>query len=205
MTDKKTRLKTIATTIGIVLVIILLKFALFGQTETLYHENGQKAKERTFNFNGDIISSTHWYENGQIKEETKWKDSKAEGAYTEWYTSGQKKVEGVYKSGKPNTVIVWKPNGLQCAETNLKNGSGVKVEYYENGDKKEKQVWLEGQQTGEWIKWKIKGGNWLINNPREMYGSDKENGYTIFRETYKEGKSVARSIWREQQGIWEAY
>jgi len=208
MTDKEPKkrwAKKITFTICIGLLIAFFKFAILGQTETQHYENGQKAVERTFNINGDITSSIHWYENGQKKEETKWKDSKADGAFAEWYSSGQKKIEGIYKRGIPYKADVWKPNGERCLETNIRNGSGARIDYYENGDKKSKQVWSEEKQHGEWIEWKIKGSDWLSVNPREIYGATKENGYTKFRETYKDGKSVSRAIWREKTGKWESY
>ena len=143
-------------------LVVILKFLIFGYTDTFYYEDGQKKEEHSFTINGDLTDLAYWHENGQKKEESKWKDNLADGPSIQWYSSGLKKEAGVYKLGCPFSLEVWKPNGEKCAETNIKNGSGTKIEYYENGDKRYTQNWTEGKRTGEWIEWRRKGNDEYI-------------------------------------------
>jgi antitoxin component YwqK of YwqJK toxin-antitoxin module len=71
--------------------------------------------------------------NGQIAWLVQYKDGKKwKGLCMAWYENGQKNFEGRWKkSKKPWTVVVWKPNGEKCPDTNLKDGNGVLV-YYDN-------------------------------------------------------------------------
>ncbi len=73
--------------------------------------------------------SAGWHENGQKESEGNYKDGKRDGLWAGWYENGQKKSESSYKDGKLVTVVVWKPNGDKCPETNVVNGNGVWLSY----------------------------------------------------------------------------
>ena len=74
-----------------------------------------------------------WNQNGQKSWEQTYKDGKEEGLATEWYSNGQKESELTFKNGKIVKAVAWKPNGTKCPGTNVVDGNGVRVHYYEYG------------------------------------------------------------------------
>ena len=52
---------------------------------------------------------------------------------------------------------VWKPNGEKCPVTNLKDGNGVVVGWYENGQKRQQINYKDGKKGGPFIVWNEKG------------------------------------------------
>ena len=56
-----------------------------------------------------------------------------DGLWTRWYKNGQKREEKNYTNDKLMSVEVWKPNGQKCPVTNVKNGNGVVVRYFDDG------------------------------------------------------------------------
>lgn len=42
------------------------------------------------------------------------------------------------------TAVVWKPNGEKCPDTNVVNGNGVVVEYYDDGAEYGRRAYTEG-------------------------------------------------------------
>ena len=75
------------------------------------------------------------------REETEgFKDDEADGLHPSWYENGQKAGEDNYKDGKCMSAETWKPDGEKCPVTNLKDGNGVWVVYYDNGRSGQKQT-----------------------------------------------------------------
>ena len=70
---------------------------------------------------------------------------KRDGISTTWYKNGQKKAEENCKNGKLISVMVWKPNGQRCPETNVNKGTGVLIEYDENGQKMNETKYEDGE------------------------------------------------------------
>ena len=138
---------------------------------------------------------TLWYENGQKKEEWNFKGGKSDEVTTFWFEGGQKSGEDIYKEGRLLSSISWKPNGEKCPLTNVKNGNGVMVYYYENGQIEQMCNWKDGKLHGPCT-------NWYENGQKEFeenYRNDKQHGLCIyykedgtedFRETYKDGIKV---------------
>lgn len=89
-----------------------------------------------------------FHENGQKKGEVTFKDGKPEGPWTGSYENGQKKGEGKMKDGKLMEAVQWKPNGEKCPVTNLKDGSGVVVWYFEDGTVSRRDSWKDGKLDG---------------------------------------------------------
>jgi antitoxin component YwqK of YwqJK toxin-antitoxin module len=54
------------------------------------------------------------------------------------------KEKETYKGGKLMTVFVWKPNGEKCPVTNIKDGNGVVVGYYEDGTERGRETYKDG-------------------------------------------------------------
>jgi len=59
--------------------------------------------------------------------------------------------EGLYLNGLLISDKGWKPNG-QRNETNIVNGTGKSVEYYENGQKRFEETYKNGERISkkEW-------------------------------------------------------
>ena len=98
-----------------------------------------------------------WYPNGKIKSKQEWHQDRYEGEFKVWHPNGLIKVNGqthdgevdgvwksYYKSGKLASICisevglavsaqVWKPDGLRCPRTDLKEGNGFLCEYEDNG------------------------------------------------------------------------
>ena len=53
--------------------------------------------------------------------------------------------EGNYKDGKVMTIVSWKPNGEKCPVTNVVNGNGVWVAYWENGKELARLTYRDGE------------------------------------------------------------
>jgi antitoxin component YwqK of YwqJK toxin-antitoxin module len=89
---------------------------------------------------------TGWYSNGQKEYEATYKDDKRGGLSTMWYRNGQKSSERTYKDGKLWTAVGWKFNGEECPDTNVVNGNGVRVEYWDDGTEKRRDTFKDGKR-----------------------------------------------------------
>ena len=95
-----------------------------------------------------LESRTDWYQNGQKKAEGNYKDGERHGLRTNWYENGQKREERKYKNGKLWTAVAWKPDGVKCPETNVKDGNGIIVVYKEDGTgEKGRANYVDGENT----------------------------------------------------------
>jgi antitoxin component YwqK of YwqJK toxin-antitoxin module len=116
--------------------------------QTSWHENGQKKGEGNYKDGEKDGLETLWYENGKKEWEGNYKDGKLDGLWTYWYENGQKKEERTYDFGKLMSAKVWKPNGEKCPVTNVKDGNGVDVTYWEDEDGRERSsrnVYKDGE------------------------------------------------------------
>jgi antitoxin component YwqK of YwqJK toxin-antitoxin module len=116
---------------------------------TLWYENGKKQTESNYKNGKHNGLWKHWFENGQKKGEGNFKDGKPNGLATLWYENGQKQRETNFKNGESMplvwTAFVWKPNGEKCPITNINNGNGVLVDYYEDGTEKNRLTFKDGE------------------------------------------------------------
>ena len=92
-----------------------------------------------------IGPSASWHHNGQKSYECTYKDAKLDGPAGTWYSTGQKASEQNWKDGKLVTAVAWKPNGEKCPETNVVNGNGVWVAYWENGRELARLTYKDGE------------------------------------------------------------
>ena len=115
-----------------------------GRAERFY-ENGQKFYESNYKEGLKDGLHTWWRHEGEKKLEGNFKDGKEDGLWTRWYKSGQKREEKNYTNNKPMSVQVWKPNGQKCPVTNVKNGNGVVVRYFDDGTEWGRITYKDGE------------------------------------------------------------
>ncbi|MDC0158000.1 toxin-antitoxin system YwqK family antitoxin [Verrucomicrobia bacterium] len=110
-----------------------------------WHENGQKSFTARFREDKPVDFWIKWYENGQKEREVNFKDGKQDGLWTSWYENGQKEREMNFKVGKLMSVEAWRPNAEKCPVTNLVNGNGVWVWYFNDGSEKSRHNIKDGE------------------------------------------------------------
>ena len=126
---------------------------------------------------------------------------KRDGISTTWYKNGQKKAEENCKNGKLISVMVWKPNGQRCPETNVNKGTGVLIEYDENGQKMKETQFENGSREGTAYFWSPDGSEQvelLYQTDIEWEGTWK-SWYAAQRPqkeiVYREGKIISHREW----------
>lgn len=87
------------------------------------------------------------YDDGKIFYLAQYKDGKENGSWFQWYRNGKKMEETSFKDGKVLQILVWKPDGIKCPETNVVNGSGLTVSYDQGG----KEYLRSSYMNGEWV------------------------------------------------------
>lgn len=142
---------------------------------TSWQKNGKKQKES--HFKDGKVSITYWYGNGQKKSEATYSyesDNYVKGErhriVTAWYEGGHSKwVEHHHKTNFLIRAKSWKPDGGQCPETNITDGNGLMVTYYENGNRERAANYEDGCQHGLTTLW-------------------DQNGNATHRESWEHGK-----------------
>jgi len=136
-------------------------------------------------------------ENGQLVDLVHVKNGSALTIY-KFYENGKKhfKIENS-KDRKIKSAISWKPNGEKCPETNVNNGNGVFVRYFETGRKESEQNFKDYEKDGVCTDWYENG-----NKSKEVsYKNGKLDGFEIFyhedgteeiRFIYKDGEQIGR-------------
>ena len=87
---------------------------------SMWHANGQLARQGEFRYNLPVGNFTLWYDNGQKKSEGTYVDGRQEGVWTWWHDNGQKAIAGEYHDG----IVVgnwswWNSIGKIAQQTNL--------------------------------------------------------------------------------------
>jgi hypothetical protein len=111
----------------------------------VWFENGQRSEEGNLKDRKEYGPWTNYYKNGQIKRLAQFKDGKLDGLWRSWWENGKKEAERNYKDGKVMTIVVWKPSGEKCPVTNINNGNGILVDYYEDGTEKNRLTFKDGE------------------------------------------------------------
>ena len=114
---------------------------------TYWYENGQKREEGNLKDGKSVGLLTKWWKNGQKGSEDNYKDGRQDGLSTWWYKNGQKRQESNWKDGKLMSTVVLKPNGEKCPVTNVKDGTGVKVLYKQDGTELDRWTYKDGEQV----------------------------------------------------------
>jgi len=83
------------------------------------------------------------------KGEELWYAQNQQTPYTGWvkaiYDNGQIKGLGQSKAGKMWTAVGWKPNGEKCPHTNVVNGNGIVVSYFNDGTEDDRITFKDGE------------------------------------------------------------
>ena len=95
---------------------------------------------------------------------------------TMWYENGQKASNGKINNGELVSASVWKPDGEPCPITKIVDGSGVFVQYHENGQKYHEEHWQNGKKDGLFVEWDKNG-----NKTKEI---QYQNGKEISRKEF---------------------
>ncbi len=112
-----------------------------------------------------------------------------------------------YEKGRPQTTIVWKPNGERCSVTTLRSGNGVENHWHTNGRKRERSIYRDGLANGESILWYPSGkleekGNYKDGNLHGLVLHYEESGKILGKATWKDGEPVDGTVvrWKGQMG-----
>jgi antitoxin component YwqK of YwqJK toxin-antitoxin module len=116
---------------------------------TFWHKNGQKIGEANWKSGKPDGLSTFWHENGTKKSEVNTKNGKPDGLSTSWYENGQRKVVFLCSEGKVVNGMGWLPNGQVCPISKIKDGSGVIVDYDNEGKEVSRKKFKEGFKANE--------------------------------------------------------
>jgi len=81
--------------------------------------------------------------------------------------------------------------------------TGVAVDKYENGQKKEEATWKDGKPEGPFTTWYENGqkqqeGTWKDGKPEGLVTGWRENGTKAAEATFKDGKKVSVTKWDEE-------
>jgi len=122
-----------------------------------------------------------------------------------WYQNGQKMSEVYWKRGKKSAVS-WKPNGVKCLLTNLKDGNGVLILYNEDGSKKLLETFRDGEKHGLEVLWlengrKEREGNWKNGELDGTWTKYNDDGTEAYRTIYKDGLVLQHFRFTYQQSI----
>ena len=116
---------------------------------TFWHKNGQKGFEN--NYKSGVLHglSTFWYEDGTKETEGNYKKGKLDGLSTSWYKNGQRKVVVLWCESKVVNAKVWLPDGRICPISKIKDGSGVFVDYDNEGKEVSRKKFKYGFEANE--------------------------------------------------------
>ena len=152
---------------------------------TSWHENGQQKWKQNLKGGKQDGLFTSWHENGQKREEVKFIGGKQEGLAKRWRKNGRKSEEGNWKNGKSISALSWKPDGEKCSLTNLKDGNGIVIGYYDNGQKSKEAHYKDGKFIST-VVWKPNGEKCLHSNLKNgngvvlWYNEDGMEHFNIF-------------------------
>ena len=81
--------------------------------------------------------------------------------------------------------------------------TGVAVDKYENGQKKEEATWKDGKPEGPFTSWHENGqkkaeGTFKDGNPEGLWTEWHKNGQKQSEATFKDGKLVSETKWDEE-------
>ena len=114
-----------------------------GWSKELY-KNGQVFNLTHYKDGEKYGPSVYWSENGQKLSEMIFNHGRGDEYSYRWYSNGHESEKWIFKDGKVVTVTCWKPNGEKCPITNVVDGNGEAVFYYEDGTEKERAEFKNG-------------------------------------------------------------
>lgn len=126
-----------------------------------YNESGILDHEATYTEGAVTGPYKNYYPSGKIMSEGLVVNNKEEGEWKAYYESGALQNIANYKLGKfVGAYKIWYENG-QLKEQGTYNESGnlegVIVMFYENGKPLVKGQYVDGKESGKWMRWDEKG------------------------------------------------
>ncbi len=111
---------------------------------TTWNKNGKKQSE--IEYHRDVMNGTflEWHSNGKLKGRGQTKDGEMDGRWIGWYENGNRAKIQVCRRGLLVSAHSWKPDGSRCPETNASAGSGIFVQYNEDGSILKRSVFSNG-------------------------------------------------------------
>lgn len=214
----------------------------FSWTEISWYRNGQKREEGTYK-NEHLIAAIVWRPNGEKCPDTNFVNGN--GVHVTYLDSGKEFSRHTYKDGVElnvtwssyykngqkkqayteddilTAVVVWKPSGEKCPETNVVNGNGVWVYYNDDGTEAKRMIYKDGeclsrtesyyydygQKSRELttyakdmklitaVSWKPNGEKCPVTNVKDGSGVlvwYNEDGEEYARHIYKDGRRTAK-------------
>jgi antitoxin component YwqK of YwqJK toxin-antitoxin module len=158
---------------------------------TAWHSNGVKMVERTWVKGLRSGPFQTWEGSGVLESRGYNADNSRHGLYEEFYADGKKKSAVEYKKGKIDSFVRWRPDGVVCILTSVRNGSGIVIHYHENGTIDSNESYFEGEldygQPGQIIEAEFKNteSHLTSNGENSAYNSGKEE----FNESADENSS----------------
>jgi antitoxin component YwqK of YwqJK toxin-antitoxin module len=74
---------------------------------SIWHANGQLARQGEFDLDAPVGGLNAWYSNGQKQLEGTYVDGRQEGVWTWWHANGQKAASGEYHDARPHGKWLW--------------------------------------------------------------------------------------------------
>ena len=100
---------------------------------TAWFENGKKMVERSWKNGIREGPFKNWSAAGILESRGYNKNNLRDGLCEEFYDNGNKKSEITYKAGKIDLFSRWKPDGTACPDTLVQGGTGIVINYNDNG------------------------------------------------------------------------
>jgi uncharacterized protein len=95
----------------------------------VWHPNGNRQLEGTYEHDLQVGQFNWWHANGQKALEGRYDHGKQDGEWTWWYASGQKSIHGEYVHGSPSGRWTWwKEDGKVAQSADLSGSDGVVIE-----------------------------------------------------------------------------
>jgi hypothetical protein len=95
-----------------------------------------------------------FYRNGLLREEISFLGRKLHGPYRTWHPNGKPAFEGCYEHGRSHgTCRQWNDRGRLLGSFRMEHGTGIRRDWFENGQIKFETPMLNGLFTGRMRSW----------------------------------------------------
>ena len=187
---------------------------IFQGKQTYYYKNGKIETENLYEDHRPNGLFTSYYETGQKREEGNYIIGFEEGRWNVWHENGQMMTSGIFlkgeevgewnffsAEGKLTKKIIYSDTDRKIQELYdeygkhiVNKGNGIYKEYYENGQKKQEGIYINGEYLlKNW--WTETGEQSIIDGTGyQIIKNDK--GIKISEGKYENSK---------QEGIWKYY
>lgn len=135
---------------------------------TEFYRDGEKFQEGMFKNGGYEGEWTYWHPNGQVCKSITYKSSKPNGSWDVFRKDGTKSESQSYVEGKRDGKwTFYFPDGKNVSlELNYSNGvlNGKRINFYEDGKKKQEIDIKDGKMHGKFLEWDETGKKRLERN-----------------------------------------